>query len=878
MKAILIFLFNDLCDLRLFSFVGIDEPAKCGYGVGECDLRKEFGNEWVHPQKLIMRPDFIVDQYNTSQTLERKSDVKLKLEFFHSINKILEDEHELNNLSSYLMFDFDLTKLRPGDDMHVHTALFSRQRIRIIQLIDGENHIEESEQKIKRIIRAVSICIEDKIPVEGVIILPREVKVPSSIVSSDIPVLYKNELTKLFKDFAPASSALRSITSDVKNALKEMLRISFFDQDHPETKEEATYRAAQRLFIQRAEQKITKLSQIDFNLIQLTDAQNSIKKDLLAGNALVWGGYGIGKSVSVVAAAKDCIQQYKRTVKQGPRTDFKMLFLSAQGLLCDVNLKLSPYLLMMEKWTKEVCLDLGYDDDLQIINYANFLDEDINFAMKGTCRSKKDIIFISYLLKLTDIKILKENPVLFNNFDIIILEEIHAVNSNIIEEIVGSFERGMITNKRKSKFWVTSNSEREGLNLPGFVVTPSSRIELDNLRNVPSVVTLAEALDNDVGPERYPLTTFLMPSIKCHINAVYDYEGDDEKRLIKIVQEAEKWRKWLEKSSLLVIDCEASNLFEKLKIATKTETIEMKTYQDEYHIGEPLFLQLSDPIEAVVAGAEWHVLIIHIKLNTMNSIEMTRLISKRIISRATTKVFIFSDRNLNLSPTEDTRLTSKEKTDTKKDADSNVIVQEPVRTEVDTMNFHDNMNFRRTAFVVGSMESSKDQSRDVIIDLVQHIKEVHNRIISSDEQYFHYKGFDFTKMKYLDHSLRNQNDNIYLVHGGRKTFILQLDSNVNDDIKRAQAVLESVLKVRLPAYCGSKLALPCQEENLLCISKLFHLLQPKALPSKALLSNSGFDSVGEEEANQFSRKGNMIGQYLQQITTYKKRYIRSIRL
>ena len=872
MKVILIFLFNDLYDLRLFSFVGTDEPAKCG-NVGECELRKEFGDEWVHPQKLIMRPDFIVDQYNTSQTLERMTDIKLKLEFFHSINKILEDEHEFNNLSSYLMFDFDLD-LRPGDDMHVHAALFSRQLIRIIQLIDGENHIEESERKIKRIIRAVSVYIDNKIPVEGVIILSREAKVPSSIVSSDIPVLYKNELTKLFKNFAPASSALCNITSEVKNALNKMLRISFFAQDHPKTKEEATCRAAQRLFIQSAEQKITKFSQIDFNLIKLTDAQNSIKKDLLAGNALVWGGYGIGKSVSVVAAAKDCIQQYKRTVKQGPKTNFKMLFLSAQGFLSDVNLKLSPYLLMMEKWTKEVCVDLGYDDDLQIINYTNFLDVDINFAMKGTCTRKKDVIFISYLLKLTDIKILKENPVLFNNFDIIVLEEIHAVNSNIIEEIVGSFESGMITNKRKSKFWVTSNSEREGLNLSGFVVSPNSHIEVDNLRNVPSVVKLAEAINNDVGPERYPSTTFPMPSIKCHVKAVYDYEGDDEKRLIKIVQEAEKWKKWLKKSSLLVIDCETSNLLEKLKIATKTETIEMKTYKDEYHIGEPLFLQLSDPIEAVVAGAEWHVLIIHIKLNTMNSIEMTRLISKRVISRATTKVFIFSDRNLNLSSTED-------------------IVEEPVGIEskrsndsssgsVETISerkvsHRSHMNFPTTAFV-DSLESSQDQFQGVIIDLIQHIKEVHHRITSSDEQYLRYKGFDFTKMKYLDYSLKNQNDNIYVVLGERKGFILQLDSNVSDNINRAQAVLESVFEVRLPAYCDSKLALACEEQNLSCISKLFHLLQPKDLPSKVLLSNSGFDSVGEEEANQFSRKGNMSSQYLQQITTHKKRYIRNIRL
>ena len=103
-------------------------------------------------------------------------------------------------------------------------------------------------------------------------------------------------------------------------------------------------------------------------------------------------------------------------------------------------------------------------------------------------------------------------------------------------------------------------------------------------------------------------------------------------------------------SSLLFIDCEESILPEYLR----NVGVPISVYGDKFENGKALFLKHSDPIEAIVAGAEWHVLVVHIKMETMNSMEVVKGFNKRIISRATTKVVIFSDRRMALQPNSNT--------------------------------------------------------------------------------------------------------------------------------------------------------------------------------------------------------------------------------
>ena len=437
---------------------------------------------------------------------------------------------------------------------------------------------------------------------------------------------------------------------------------------------------------------------------------------------------------------------------------------------------------MIEQWITEVCLEIGCCDDLQILNYTHFLDRSIDFAMQVESRSKRHITFISYLLKIADLEKLKPNAGYLNSFDIIVLEETHALDPSTMHDIIKGFVEMSTEKARKTKFWITSNTEREALSLPSFTLSPSNRPKQDNLRNVPAVAKLAEAINTDVGPERYPSVVLSIPSIKCHINTAYEFEGDEEKRLQNVVEEAKRWKNWLPKCSLLFIDCENSTLYEKLK----AEGIPIKTYKDNYNIGEPLFLQTPDPIEAIVAGAEWHVLIVHITVSTLNSIKMVKLFNKRVISGATTKVIIFSDRDLQISPEKNADTMGEKKYDMKveeaKILDGKKTAAAECPDEFDGHNLDHTISEEAPKY-----ESDIRVSRTTDVnDLIEYVTKLHSNLASSGEKLSHHQGYDFAQIRYLDDSWANQRQDIYLVYGQGKAFIVQLNSYAVADVLRAQ--------------------------------------------------------------------------------------------
>ena len=253
------------------------EPINHDHTVSESLLLNEFGEDWFQPKGLIVRPDFIVDQYSTSLTIQKDLEVKLKSEFFNEIHKVLEYGNIFSSLSGYLMFDIDLKDLVSEDDMQLHASLFSNQVFRIIKFVDDEASIKKAEKQLARAIRILNMHIHDKVLVEGVIAFPCKVRSPASIANSNNSVLYKNELARLFAGFSQASGDCNEITADNKVALRRMLQICFFEQYHPRTKQEATCFAAQKLFLQRPNEKIKLFSQIDFNLIKLTDLRAVLK-------------------------------------------------------------------------------------------------------------------------------------------------------------------------------------------------------------------------------------------------------------------------------------------------------------------------------------------------------------------------------------------------------------------------------------------------------------------------------------------------------------------------------------------------------------------------------------------------------------------------
>ena len=620
-------------------------------------MKRQFGKEWFQPKGLVILPSFVVEQYTTLQTIEKTLEVELKQEFLKNIKEIMNNPNQSTTFDGYLLLDFDLEGLDVRDNMPVHAALVSTAVIKIVELVYEERCIEDAEEKLENRISAINNHINDGISVKGVIVFPHKSRPTRSIMHSDdepVVILYKEQLSKLFS--IPKSSPTSSqVPLDTKVAMAEMLYFGYFKPKRPETEEEAIWQAAQRFFCQRHSSKIEACTQITFNSIELTELQKVIMNDLLKGNTLLRGGYGIGKTVTIVAAIKESVKRYKTLLRQREhqQINFKILYVSAQSQLAGIDLEISPFLMMIETWIKEVCRDLRCFNDLQVLDYTYFLSQSIDSVMQTLPSTKKQIIFYSYLLQGTDLQILDEALTHCGNFDITVFEETHALSHSVMERLPKYFKREE-TNERKSKVWVTSNAEALSSSLlERFNVSPKLEqyIKSKNMRNTPTVANLAEAVNTDLMIERYPSMPMPISSVICNIHATYEYEFDDRERLLKIVELAKSWNNLFIKfnnvtksgkfsmSSVLFIDCEESSLFEELC----REGIPVNLNDGRYEADRALLLKHSDPIEAIVAGAEWHILIIHIKEKTMNSSKVNKVFNKRIISRATTKVVIYSD-------------------------------------------------------------------------------------------------------------------------------------------------------------------------------------------------------------------------------------------
>ena len=443
-----------------------------------------------------------------------------------------------------------------------------------------------------------------------------------------------------------------------------MLELSYFKPNHPKTKKDAISRAGLRLQCQVPFSKITEYAQICFNSIQLTDIQKDIRDKLSEGNSILRGSYGVGKSVAIISAIKELIKEFMK--ENATNKNIKILFISAQSLLTSEDLQISPFLCMVQNWIEEISKPFGLENP-QILSYTKFLNKEKGIAdvMRTRTSSHEGVIFYSYLLKHKDLDHLNTAtspptspatsqatlPItsLSDKFDVIVLEETHAFKSRMMQELVEAFEIAARKESKEKNFkvWMCSNAEildAESGTCESFKIIPSKEKnkETMNLRNTHAIAKLAEAINTDIAPERYPSLPMPTPAFKCNIPTDYKYEPDDNKRLRKIVKRAKSWERLLSKSPLLIIDCEDSGL--QYELQNEDLPVNMNTHK--FEPGGLLFLKHSDPVEAIVAGAEWHLMIIHIKLETMHSINGAKLFNKRVISRATTKVIIFSDRKI----------------------------------------------------------------------------------------------------------------------------------------------------------------------------------------------------------------------------------------
>ena len=379
---------------------------------------------------------------------------------------------------------------------------------------------------------------------------------------------------------------------------------------------------------------------ICYNFIKLSEFQKRLSQYILNGSFLVCAPYGAGKTVAILHAIKEHIVSASKHNKET-----KILYMSAQAFLSEVDLHFSPFLKIVEDWIKDICDDCHIKADIirhtkfQVISsiQIDYILTKLNATVKFFVHLLKENEFNSILLmqKRTD------------KFDIIVLEETHALSATQMNSIMaqfGSLQEREVREVEGSKVWLVTNRDTSGLILEGsnfsdIFGTKNQENELHSLRNTVAIARLAESM-NWLLPERYP-TAIMRPNPNiCDLfrTSYFSVPGDEE-RCNKIVEVIKRWL-WIPKNQLLILDYEKTDLLKKLK----DNDISISTYLDYPTTSETfLYLEESDPIEAIVAGAEWPVVVIQIKKSTMNSPRAAGKPNKRIISRATTKIYLFSD-------------------------------------------------------------------------------------------------------------------------------------------------------------------------------------------------------------------------------------------
>ena len=758
-------------------------------------MENRYGEEeWFQPSNLILHPFCIFEKFSLAE--KYGMDVELMQRFFTVVRSLKTQ----NKLCGYFLFNFDFSGAERDDPLEVKAAFVSKDVIKIIELVDAEENIEVAQQDLVERIEDVKYLIDSEIPVEGVIVFSSTG--PGSLTEADTlhGILYVNELNadRLTEAMLSHQSSLVGSSGDVKKA---MARLLYHPISHgPKCKEEAICEFGMWLFYQ-SDNDTSEITRISYNSIKLTEDQKGLLEDLLElcehQCTILSGAYGVGKTVVIVSAIKELIIQ---------NSELKFLFISAQSLLCEEDLQFSPFLEMVEKWIAG--LFRNNERNVNIYKHTDQLRLSID-SLEAKA-GDKGITFTSYLLKHSDLRALLNGELEPENFNVIILEETHGLDLHEIEKLTTSF-----SHLKKPKVWISSNSNCLKTLSSCRTLPKKGRDELRNLRNTPEIVEHAEKLELLLIPERYPSKTMLATTTASGLGVDCIFEIDNEKRIERIVELAENWD-WIPNSDLLFIDTENSSLFEKLQ----ENDILVYRYNEGYQLDKFLFLNRSDPIEAVVTGAEWHVLIVHARAKTLNAIEAVEVFSKRIVSRATTKLYLFLDFELSDMNTEVFKVHS----DSKVQREVNVTVKSE-EVEVPKDNREDRFG-----------KSHKDRNVNKAMEvstLIDHIEKECKTANFTQKKTFIYRQYRFVRIQHLpDPSLMSMEEDIYLVdvQAQEEAFVLQITSDGHHhetNVITAKEGVKFLTGESLPAYCNGKLECSGSTENYANVSKWLDLLDEK---------------------------------------------------
>ena len=253
---------------------------------------------------------------------------------------------------------------------------------------------------------------------------------------------------------------------------------------------------------------------------------------------------------------------------------------------------------------------------------------------------------------------------------------------------------------------------------------------------------------------------------------------------------------------------------------------------------------------------------------------MTQLFNKRIISRATTKIYIFSDGSVMKGQIGDADISSKK---VRKNVVKNYSEVERIGLyDLSNGSSDDIMLQERDLYSVSTENSVHTATREIRSVRRRYLEDIDDSLMEqiqkkhmerSNEQISHFDGWDITQIGNIyiyiyiyKVFLTNESQNIYLVIGQGKAFIVHLNSGyeAENEVKKAKSHFEHVFGIQLPTYCGRILVSRCEQKNFTSarISKLIHLLQPNISFLEG--NDSGSICIHAEETNRFAKEGKLI--------------------
>ena len=609
-------------------------------------LNIRLGESWSNPEKLYTYPHFIVKSRNVDKTrqnkLQGKKSGKSKTaegRGDRGERKLLSAAKKLMNLDNcprgYFISDTNLGDCHPDEVLQLDAIFISPDSIVVFEVKDYgnvEEAVEKAMDQLDKRLKAIDQLIQKKIPVFGAIVLPFKDKCPKDCPTSpsgySVRILFKQDLQPdIFSGYLKEWEGKSSLSEeDKENALAKTLLFTFLSEYYPTSEEDFIHLEAQKIFLRRNRNYNGSFLIPSFNSITLTPEQIKNAKDMSdmqSGIAVINGPYGSGKTITVIKAIQN-------RVKAGVKLN--ILFLSAQMAFNSVEiLHYSPFLETVKGLIEEALFSneyviTGYNDNL--ISHEEKKPISIKLSLLTGCTSPS-------LENLTEHW---EN----NDKNIVILDETNALTNDEMEKFVTYFQ------KRNTVTWVTSNLGDSDLSQK-YSIFKNCRIKFmhtnaNSVRNTSEIISFANQVETIIVPERFPSGEMLRSNTPEGIPISHCYEKEDSSRIESLIFTIKRWLKVpsFKPNQLLVVNAEND---ENLLFKMKKAGIPFQEYSSHVDGNAFLFLQehSKDPIESIVAGGEWEVMIFYCSHQTITSNKATHLFNKRIISRVTTKLYLFSN-------------------------------------------------------------------------------------------------------------------------------------------------------------------------------------------------------------------------------------------